>query len=268
MTLPLRPVRLLAAFLLLPLACAAATLRPPPSRPVKLCVEENFPPFEYAAQGAGPGLHGATVEFVTGILKRNRIPFQLQKFPWTRCLAYVKQGAIDIGLDTYYDQARNRDLVYSEPYYALTPQYYYSKSAFPNGLRIRTAQDLKRFHGCGILGFSYAHYGLSAEDIDTGVPDHTMLVRKLKAGRCDYFVEELEVMRGYTLTGHPYLADRNLGHAAVPGARAPELHLIMHRGSEMTPWLMPLLNRAIAQSGAREGMRTRVEIILQRSEGR
>lgn len=259
-----RPLRLAAALLLL---CIAVAVRAAPT--VRLCVDDNFAPFEYSdIRQASAGLHqvrGATINLVERILKRHGIAYQIEWFPWTRCLAKVEQGEIQIGMDAYFDPQRNRQIVYSEPYFTLTPQYYYLRSLHPGGLLIRQRSDLKRFHGCGILGFSYTHYGLSDRDIDTGSADHDGLLRKLKAGRCDYFVEEHEVMRGYALTGHRYLADPDLGHGPVPGAVPPRLHFILTRGTDATRRLLPLLNREIIQLRAQDAVRQLVERDLARA---
>lgn len=257
-------LRLAVALLLL---CLVVVARAAP--PVRLCVDDNFAPFEYSdLRLAVAGQHrvrGATINLVERILKRNGIAYQIEWFPWTRCLAYVRQGDIQIGMDAYYDPQRNRQIVYSEPYFTLTPQYFYLRSLHPGGLSIRQRSDLKRYRGCGILGFSYTHYGLDNHDIDTGSADHDGLLRKLKAGRCDYFVEELEVMRGYALTGHPYLADPDLGHGPVPGAVPPRLHFILTRGTEATRRLLPVLNREIVRLRAQDGVRQLVETDLART---
>jgi polar amino acid transport system substrate-binding protein len=234
------PVILMTALL----SCHATSVQAQPAA-VRLCVDDNFAPFEYALPRAGHSVQGATVSLIERILKRSNTPYSVEWFPWTRCLAYIKQGTIQIGMDAYYDARRNKDIVYSEPYYTLTPQYYYSRKHFPHGLAISRLADLKRYRGCGVLGYSYTHYALKKEDLDAGALDHASLIRKLKIGRCDYFVEELEVMRGYSLTGQPYLQDPDLGHAATPGAIAPQLHFILSRATPDLWRLLPLINREV-----------------------
>lgn len=234
----------------------------PPAPTVRLCVDDNFAPFEYAPPRAAHAVRGATISLIEHILKRNNITYRIEWFPWTRCLAYVKQGAIQIGMDAYYDARRNQDIIYSEPYYTLTPQYYYSRSHFPAGLNIRRLADLKRYRGCGVLGYSYTHYALRKEDLDLGALDHASLIRKLKIGRCDYFVEELEVMRGYALTGPSYLSDPDLGHGPTPGATAPKLHFILSRSTPMLRKLLPAINRGIIQLRDNGEMQRMVETTL------
>lgn len=243
----------------------ALSAPPPPAPTVRLCVDDNFAPFEYAPPRAAHAVRGATISLIERILKHNHVSYKIEWFPWTRCLAYVKQGTIQIGMDAYYDARRNQDIVYSEPYYTLTPQYYYSRSHYPAGLGIKRLADLKRYRGCGVLGYSYTHYALKKEDLDLGALDHASLIRKLKIGRCDYFVEELEVMRGYALTGPSYLSDPDLGHGPTPGAEAPKLHFILSRSTPMLRKLLPALNRGIVRLRDNGEMQRMVEATLRQS---
>ena len=142
---------------------------------INLCVDDNFAPFEYASPASNSTAHvvrGATISMVERILNRHQISYSIKWLPWTRCLAYVKSGNIQIGMDAYYDARRDQDIAYSEPYYTLTPQYYYSRQRFPHGLGIKWRTNLKQYRGCGVLGYSYTHYGLGKSDIDSGAQDH------------------------------------------------------------------------------------------------
>jgi len=217
---------------------------------VSLCVDDNFPPFEYADPAqAMLGKHivrGATIRLIDRILHPLGISYRIEWSPFLRCLENVKQGTDNIGLDAYYDPLRSRQLDYSAAYLALTPQYYYSRRVFPRGLAIRSAQDLKKYRGCGILGYSYLQYGLKPQDLsNTESHDDDGLIRMIQYRRCDYFVEELEVMQGLALTGKDRLHDPEIGHGPVPGASAPKLYFFLTRDSTTTRRLLPILNREI-----------------------
>jgi ABC-type amino acid transport substrate-binding protein len=92
-----------------------------------------------------------------------------------------------------------------------------------------------------MIGASYAHYGLKEEELDLGVNTYEALIVKLKAGRCDYFAEELEVISGYKKLGRDLLADPELEHNAVSDASAPAKHLIAAKGGVASK-LIPKLN--------------------------
>jgi polar amino acid transport system substrate-binding protein len=237
-------------FFTLLLQFSSAWAEPVPT--VTLCVDDNFPPFEYA----DPALkklkqhvvRGSTIELVDKILKPHGIAYRISWYPFPRCLAMVERGDINVGLDAYYDPVRAQSLTYSNAYFSLTPQYFYSRSQYPKGLPIHGPQDLKKYKGCGILGYSYLHYGLLPKDLfNADSLDDAGLVRMVKFRRCDYFLEELEVIQGLALTEHHYLSDPDLGHGAVPGAQSPKLYFFLTPKSTLSAWLLPILNRDIAQ---------------------
>ena len=157
--------------------------------------------------------------------------------PWTRCLRQVEAGEIDFALGAYYTEERARRLSYTVPYSRGTPQVYYMRA---RPVHIESMADLHRYRGCGLMAGTYAHYGLQAKELDLGVNTYDKLITKLKLNRCDYFVEELEVIAGYKLIGQDYLSDPALAHGPVPDVRAPEAHLVAglnSRGAALIPQL-------------------------------
>jgi polar amino acid transport system substrate-binding protein len=239
---------------------------------VTLCVDDNFPPFEYADPALKKlGQHvvrGSTISLVNGILKPYGIPYQIKWYPFSRCMAEVEQGSIDVGLDAYYDPDRARMLTYSKPYFSLTPQYFYSKKRYPNGLNITSTQDLKKYKGCGIHGYSYLHYGLRAQDLfNNDSLSDAGLVHMVQYNRCDYFVEELEVLQGLALTEQAILKIPDLGHASVPGAESPQLYFFLSKSSQTTQWLLPILNHEISRLKAKGDVTHLVSAELRRNPG-
>jgi ABC-type amino acid transport substrate-binding protein len=78
------------------------------------------------------------------------------------------------------------------------------------------------------------------------------MVMKLKAGRCDYFPEELEVMTTQLLGEDSFVNDPDLLHVPITGAVAPSKHLVAAKGTEAAR-LLPRFNAALAamiKSGA------------------
>ena len=163
--------------------------------------------------------------------------------PWSRCMRQVQAGEIDFGLGAYHSKERASHFAYSVPYSRATPQVFYLRS---RPLRIEDAADLHRYRGCGLLGASYEHYGLQAKDLDLGVNTYDKMIAKLKIGRCDYFVEELEVVAGYKYVDNDYLANPELMHGPVPGVVAPAAHLIAGLDTPGAA-LMPQLDRALQE---------------------
>jgi polar amino acid transport system substrate-binding protein len=230
---------------------------------LRMCEDDNYAPFVYRGTDDGHAMRGATVELVRSFFLHSGIAIKIDPLPWARCLAYVKDGTYQVGMDAYYDAERARSYVYTRPYFTLTPQYYYSHSRFPGGLVINRRADLRKYHGCGIHDYSYAHYGLGKQEIAANVEDHAALVRKIKGGRCDYFVEELEVMQGFALTGQNYLSDPDLVHGPISDVPPPQLHFILTRDSSSTAWLLPFLNRQITVSQRNGQMHQLVNRLIQ-----
>ncbi len=197
------------------------------SHSVSICFQPEIPPrafYQRDAQGKkSEELVGASVDLLRTVFGRlGLVPKFNVQLPWKRCLALVEAGTIDFAMDAYHSEERALKFLFSDPYWRLTPQVYYLKSA---PLSIGSIADLKRYRGCGMGGWSYAHYGLGAEDMDAGSFDFGGMVQKLKAGRCKYIVEELEVVEGLKAIGQDYFS-ADIVHGPVSGALGPATYLI------------------------------------------
>lgn len=221
---------------------------------VTACAEPSAgPPWLYVRKGTdgkpGTELAGFTAEIVRRAFGQFNVTVRLRgDLPLIRCMAMVASGEVDFAIGAYYDSERARKLDYSTPYRVLTPQIFYSAR---RPIAVRSVADLARYRGCGRHGWSYLHYGLKAGSLDTGTSSYHALVQKLKAGRCDYFPEELEVLGTQILGEHSYLNDPDLRHVAVAGAVAPGKHVVAAKGSAAAR-LLPQFNAALAamlQSG-------------------
>jgi polar amino acid transport system substrate-binding protein len=210
-------------------ACADPPAWTLTARDASGAVTETGASFSFDVLAAALKSMGRTVRFVA--------------LPWARCMQEVQAGRIDYALGAYYSDDRARRYSYSVPYSRGTPQVFFLRK---RALAVAGKEDLRKLRGCGLAGGSYAHYGLRAEELDLGVNTYERLVKKLKAGRCDYFVEELEVIAGYKHIGNDYLSDPELAHAPVPGVTAPAAHLIAGLNSQASA-LMPQLNVALLE---------------------
>jgi len=148
--------------------------------------------------------------------------------PWARCMRMVAAGQIDLASGAYYSEERAKTYAFSQPYKTLTPQVFMRKAS---DVKIVSVADLARHRGCGMLGSSYSHYGLRDGDLDQGSNSYANMIKKLKVGRCDYFVEELEVIAQLNGGRDRYLEDPELRHNDVAGATHPAMHLIAAKGS-------------------------------------
>jgi len=176
-----------------------------------------------SAKNKQANLSGFSVDMMRAVFLSlgRRVEF-IGNLPWKRCMSEVESGNIDFAMDAYFDLDRAKIFAYSTHYNTLTPQIFFLKSNPPDFSKLAA---LKRFRGCGVLGTSYAHYGLRGTDLDLG-DDRDSLFRKLLAKRCDYFVEELEDIASFKIVGIDYLANSAVQHETVTWAVAPSKFLI------------------------------------------
>jgi len=219
-------------------------------REVTVCADPDPPPSVYWVRDAQghktQALTGFGVDLMNEAFARLGVKVRwIGHYPWARCMKEVEDGRTDFAYGAYYSEERARRFAYSVPLRALTPQVF---SMRDRPVDVRSKADLKRYAGCGLTGASYAHYDLGPADLDTGVNTYAKLITKLKLGRCDYFVEELEVILRLKDVGQDLLADEDLVHGPVPDATAPTTHLIAGKASaaaarlpELDAVLIPLI---------------------------
>ncbi len=215
--------------------------------PVSICADADPPPAIYWVRDAGGKktreLAGFEVDLMrAAFAKLGRTVEFTGDLPWKRCLLMVEQGRFDYAMGAYYDDERAKRFTYSVHYHTLTPQVFTRRADPP---AIKEVADLQRYRGCGMMGASYAHYGLDGAKLDQG-KTHEQLVQKLKFKRCDFFVEELEVFGGYKLLGTDYLADPALQHYGLPGVKAPAAHVVAVKGGPAAQQV-PKLNAALEE---------------------
>lgn len=223
------------------------------ARELTICADPGPAPWTYwvldTNQQKTKRFTGSSVDTFRNVFSRLGLSVSfIGNLPWARCLKMVEEGKIDFAMDAYFSTQRAQTLAYSKPYNTLTPQVFFRRQ---KPVQATKKDDLKRYKGCGMLGASYEHYGLNPNDLDLGVNTYAGMVNKLKLGRCDYFVEELEVISGFAKLGQNFLADKDLLHNYIEDAEPPSKHLVtalQGLGSELLPAINSELNQ-MAQSG-------------------
>jgi len=210
---------------------------------ITVCIDPEPPPSAYWVRDAQNNktdvLTGSSIElFRTVFEKLGYNAVFIGNLPWARCMKSVELGTIQYAMDAYFDEERAKTFLYSISYQQLTPQVFFDVQ---RPIQAQVKADLKKYKGCGLIGFSYKHYGLAPADMDLGVNHLEQLVTKLKAGRCDYFVEELEVISGYSMIGINYLNDPRIVHGPVNDAIGPKKYLMAKKNSTAAQ-LMPRIN--------------------------
>jgi len=228
----------LAALALAPGVAAAAA-----AETLTACADP--PPWNFMVDRRAGGVERAegsfSLDMLEAALARIDRHARFVAMPWARCLQQVEAGRVDFALGAYYSDERARRFAFSVPYSKTTPQVFHLRR---RALRIERMADLHRYHGCGLRGGAYGHYGLAPGELDLGVNSHDKLIAKLKDGRCDYVVEELEFIAGYKRIGRDYLADPELAHNGLPDVVAPAAHLLAGRGTRGAA-LLPQIDQAL-----------------------
>ena len=203
------------------------------------------PPFMQFFDGNPVG--GFSFELVMQMSRQLGRPAQVQQLPWARCLQQVKLGKIDMAIDAYDDPERRKFFRYSAAYYTLTPQVFYRAADTAVRPEVLTGRSgLAALRGCGVRGYTYEHYGIDATTMDLGAENDLKMLMKLKAGHCDYALEELEYIIGARQNGGQWLDESNL-HAFQPAwAKGPQLHFLIGKERSDGARLLKTVNDAIA----------------------
>jgi ABC-type amino acid transport substrate-binding protein len=240
---PLARQRLRSCFVLLCLLAVAGGVRAQSS--LSACASHT-PPFVMFAQG--DPVTGFSFELLGQLAAQMGRKLRVSQLPWARCLQEVKTGTIDLAIDAYDDAERRKTYFYSTPYHTLTPQLFFKANSLFETLHISKVDELVRFKGCGVHDYTYEHYDLDASKLDRGAGDDAKMLQKVKAGHCDYAVEELE----YIIGGRNFLAnwpdESDLKSVRPAWARGPKLHFLIGKGHADGQALMAELDRAIAQA--------------------
>lgn len=215
----------------------------------------STPPFVLGEKNRAVG--GFSVELLQTLAAAMKRELDVSEVPWARCLNEVKAGRVDIAIDAYDDAERRRLYHYSEPYYTLTPQVFYSTRFGAKAEAVRSAGGLAKLTGCGVNEYTYDHYDLDANLLDRGATDNLQMMKKLLAGRCDYAIEELEVIIGHRQTNKNWPDEAELRSFQPQWARGPKLHFLVGKKHQHAAQLIPQLNAGIA-SAIKSGEVTRL----------
>ncbi|WP_169719604.1 substrate-binding periplasmic protein [Psychromonas aquimarina] len=214
---------------------------------VRICDDSGeWPPFiHYQSREKTDQIVGFSVDVIEAVFAENNIKFSIELVPWKRCLREVESGKYDMLLNASYSEERAEKYYLSSGYYAITPYYFYSRKHNPNGLPIRSKTDLSGYRVGGIIGYNYDYWGLETSEVDRDANDYNHLIGKLHRHRVDLFVENLEVIVGFTLLGQNYIDDPDLGYAPIPDA-LPTLFYMLFSKNERGEELMRLVNKSLA----------------------
>ena len=222
---------------------------------LQLCEDQDeWPPYLYQARENGKKsgkMVGYSVDVLDAIFSRYNIRYSIQFVPWVRCQKELKQGrSYQLAVNMSHNPERERDYLLTRSYYSTTSYYYYSRKLHPDGLRINTLADLKKYMVCGVHGYNYAIYGLNPAEVDQSAKKIPSLVAMLPLGRCDLFIEQLEILLGFGVLGEPVLNDPDLGREPLPGLPPTPFYMAISRNMPQAQALKTLLDTELGEMEA------------------
>lgn len=220
-------------------------------RPIRICEDKaGWPPYHYevvdettkkkTAKGYG-------IDVINTIFKKHNLEYSIDFLPWKRCLQLLQIGnKCHMALSGSYSAWRNKAF-YLVSWYKTQKYYFYSKKHYPKGLAIMTLADLRNYRLGGIFGYSYEYLGALETSIDKGTKDYDALIKKLDRGRVDLFVEQYEVMAGFSVLGKNYLNLPDLNYARVPELEPTWFNMMISKKYEHALPLRQILSAGIAE---------------------
>lgn len=218
---------------------------------IRVCGQiAEWPPYLYFKRdlgGATDEVTGYSAEMLQLSLERKGLRYTIDMLPWKRCTESVRLGMHDMVTDLANNPERARTYLVSKPYYSQHLVYFYDL-ARPRPA-VETASDLKKLRLCGINGYTYAAFGLSPAQMDTGSQDLIQSLLKLKNNRCDAVPERLEIALGYQALGKVDFKVLGIAYGALPDLQPSPFHMMVSRNVPYAAELLDVLNDGIDALG-------------------
>ena len=220
---------------------------------IRVCGDgAEWPPYHYYKRVNGnvtKEVTGFSVELLEAIFNPNGLKIEVELPPWKRCLSDTKSGKYQIALDSSFNEERARTYLLSAQHYALTPAYFYLKTANPEGLSVDRASELwNKGSVCGLFSYNYEGFapGVDNSNIDLGAKTFKELIEKTKKGRCNTFLARLEILTGFSAIGTDYLQGQ-FGYHPLPDGEVDPFYLLISRQYEFKYELKELIDTGLAR---------------------
>ncbi|MCK5097074.1 MAG: amino acid ABC transporter substrate-binding protein [Desulfobacteraceae bacterium] len=141
-------------------------------------VTETWPPFRISDKNSEFQYNGIDLDLLKEIAERLKVTLKIERYPWARCLAYMKSGQADMITGLAYTSERAQYISYSHiPYYRVSPSFYLQKG---KGHLVKKYEDLYQF----TIGYSLNSAYFEPFNSDTalkkyGVPTEHQLIKML-----------------------------------------------------------------------------------------
>lgn len=216
-------------------------------------VETNidWAPYEFIKRQDGKSVGsviGFNVDVLDEIFAKNGLKYEFVTHPWKRLLIYLdSNNGVDFIFPTALMEERGAKYLVSNKAYTITPSYFYMKKKYPNGLPIKSSQDLfKEGTVCGKHSYNYTNFGIDNKKVDRGAISLESAFQKLKAGRCGTMLGRYEIMAALHLVGKSYLTD-DIAHAPIPQIKGEDFYYMISKKYKYAKELQKILDDGIAE---------------------
>lgn len=215
------------------------------------CVESTeFPPFNYfkRVKGQKTESSGYDIDLLKRVFEPAGIEYQVIDLPWRRCLKEVNEGIVDAVMSASLNPQRIRDYIPSAPYYHITPNYFYLKYNYPDGLDISNLNELDKLGKvCGIAGFNYLNFGWDSLDKLYEINDISQLPTMLHKSRCRFFLARKETFAGTLAINNMNNLSELLSGQAVPNSQPEPFHMLVSKKSAFGNLINQLFNKKVLE---------------------
>ena len=231
------------------LICAAAILcggLPIQAAPLDICDDDGgWPPYTYADPKDVNNVIGAATDLIKEILMKSGFEPKIKLMPWKRCLEEVEKGKSAMLLNASYNEERAKKYLISLPYYTINSGLFYLNKRFPEKPKIASIAEMSKYSFCGLLGYNYTMYNIPADKLDTGAKNEKQRFDKLRAGRCDFAVGDIEILKGFTVVQGLDL--NGIDSIPVPEDKPKAFHMLITRAPSGGEKLLKTLNDGLEQ---------------------
>ncbi|WP_237767922.1 substrate-binding periplasmic protein [Vibrio bivalvicida] len=210
---------------------------------IRVCGDAiDWPPYTYTHNNKALGYD---IDVLNEAFTKKGISYEITMTSWSRCLRGTKNGEFDLALSASFNEQRNKDYLYTDWYYTITPHYIYSTKRFPEGLKISNVQDLAQYNVCGNHGYNYSDFQLN-NIVRVGHSINDCL-EKVKQGECDIYLNWREIIHAMKdIWGIDYMSDE-LVSTAVPNMQATKFYMLISRQLEQRHQLKEYLDKHLRQ---------------------
>ncbi|MDC5705223.1 transporter substrate-binding domain-containing protein [Vibrio europaeus] len=215
---------------------------------IRVCGDAiDWPPYTYVLNDKA---RGYDVDILEEVFTKQGISYDITMTSWSRCLRGAKNGEFDLALSASFNVRRDKEYLYTDWYYAITPHYVYSTERFPNGLVISNVKDLGQYRVCGNHGYNYSDFQLS-NITRVGHSVHDCL-EQVREGKCDIYLNWAEILHAIKEMWGIDLITDELVSVAVPEMKPHKFYMLISRKLEQRHELKRYLDQHLRTIRQRE----------------